>query len=126
MPGSPASMTNCPWPVRGFSRAVADILTQELKAKRQNDKALAIRELQKVIHVEVQQAGQALRAVLGQALTHHLCLNPACVSCKPRVAAIRADTIDKIEDRVPGTREGLESYEALNKPVASLRFQTNA
>ena len=91
----------------------ADALTQKLIEQ----KALVLKEFQNAVHVGFLQAGQALRTNLAQALTHHLCSNTACVSCKPTIAAIRADTLDKIEDRVPGTLERLEDYEALNTPI---------
>ena len=92
--------------------------TSILKMKQESPEPLTAKELQQVVHLEVVQLGQALQEDLTKELNHHLCIDAACVICKPTVDGIRARTIEKIEERLPGTMEGLQSYEALNTPAA--------
>ena len=96
--------------------AVAGLETR-LKATMNQDppEGLAAADIQKIVHAEVELLGDALTAKFDQ--VHHVCEDSACDSCRPVVAKIRADTIDKVEDRVPGTKERIQDYDTLNAPI---------
>lgn len=98
---------------------VAEQVLAGLTEMRQNDPkpptALTLEEISAALKTEVLQLAQTLEADL----THHLCLEQACKVCPGAVKKIRKETLSEIEERLPGTIEGLKNYEILSTPVAA-------
>ena len=104
--------------IQEMVRQIATIATDAVETKilemdQESPAHLTAEEFQQAIHVEIVKLGQVLR----ENLVPHPCHEPECQICKPVIADIRRQTIDKIEERLPGTWEGLQNYDLLHTVI---------
>ena len=107
---------------------LADQVVAKLATMNQDQPApLDSEQVREIVQSELGQSlkpqfiglSQAIIEDLPAKLTHHICMAQDCGTCEPLISKIRAETLAKIDERVPGTREALANWDALNTPAPS-------